>query len=220
MVLDSTSNIWKESIIIGIDVGIINLGFVVCKVNSQFKIHEIIEFNRIDLRSHIHRRISRNQCELYHSSSLCDKLLHFFQEYKEYFDNADKIIIERQPLQGFVVIEQLVFREFRDKAVLISPNSMHKFLNINNLEYEERKEKTLEIAKKYFNEEQLIKIEKMERAHDISDAICIILFYIYKIKSEYEKNERLIRIEKRLSDYKNQTRVMGIDFSKFHFKRT
>jgi hypothetical protein len=52
------------------------------------------------------------------------------ERYNEIFNKANFILIERQPLNGFVAVEQIIFGCWREKSILISPNSVHKFFNM------------------------------------------------------------------------------------------
>ena len=65
---------------------------------------------------------------------------------------------------------------FKDKVILVSPVSMHTHFGMRHLNYEARKERTVEIANKYLNEEI-----PYERKHDIADALCMILYYNFRI---------------------------------------
>jgi hypothetical protein len=65
---------------------------------------------------------------------------------------------------------------FRDKVVLVSPVSMHVHFGMRHLNYDERKDRTVEIARKHMKEEI-----PYERKHDIADALCMILYHNFKI---------------------------------------
>ena len=56
-----------------------------------------------------------NNCKLYHENAMCDYINHVFQEYSEYFNNADLILIERQPPMGLIVIQELIMNKYREK---------------------------------------------------------------------------------------------------------
>ena len=170
------------SIVVSIDIGYINMGFVEAYISSDRTI-TILNAVKLNLSKHQHNRVSRDVCTIPHTREIVDGVSHFIQEYRDVLDNCNVLLIERQPPSGFTSIEGILFREFRSKAILISPNAMHRFLGINNLDYDARKAKTVEFAKDY------IDLKTMERKHDISDAICMIIFYNNPYKEEYESNK-------------------------------
>jgi hypothetical protein len=101
-------------------------------------------------------------------------VLHFIQEYRDHLDEADKILVERQPPGGFGAIETLIVATFREKVEVISPNSMHKHFRIGHLDYEHRKKKTEEIAGPHL--EHLESYTRLLRKHDVADAMCMVLY--------------------------------------------
>jgi hypothetical protein len=115
---------------------------------------------------------------------------HIFQEYNEYFEIADYIIIERQPIQGMVGIEQLIFSRYRNKSHLAHPSSMHKHFRLGHLDYDQRKSRTIKIAEKHLTGDILDQFRHYPRNHDISDSICIVLFWLSRKHSEWIEKER------------------------------
>lgn len=62
---------------------------------------------------------------------------------------------------------------FRDKVKLISPVSMHLHFGIRNLDYDERKERTISLTERCLKEEI-----PYERKHDIADAVCMTILNV------------------------------------------
>ena len=62
---------------------------------------------------------------------------------------------------------------FRDKDKLISPVSMHLHFGIINLDYDERKERTISLAERCLKEEI-----PYERKYDIADAVCMTILNV------------------------------------------
>ena len=182
--------------VLAIDIGILHLGISVTLLDEEYNFLRIIWIDLINITKFVHKKVSENECKLNHTKTFCDWLNHTFQENTYFFGMADFILVERQPPVGFVVIEQLIFSKFREKAILISPNSMHSYFNIGNYEYEQRKVYTEKIARMNItNPEILAKIGVFERFHDIADSICIMLFWINKKHKELqqEKRQQLIK---------------------------
>ena len=159
-------------IIIGIDIGYYNLGFV--KVRVEESVPTVLKAKKIDITQYTHDRIPRCDCKLRHSREMADVVLHFIQEYRDHLDEADMILVERQPPGGFGAIETLIVASFREKVEIISPNAMHKHFGIGHLDYEHRKKKTEEIAGQYL--EHVDTYRQLLRKHDVADAMCMILY--------------------------------------------
>ena len=162
-------------ILIGIDVGHINMGITRCVLDDENKPTFTHAFKK-NIAHVIHHRIEPMECKIPHTNETCDRVAHFIQEYRPMFGEADKILIERQPPMGLKDIEALLMSAFRDKTILISPNSMHKHFGISHYDYEQRKEKTVGVATDHIG--HIYDFQAVERKHDIADAVCLVLFYI------------------------------------------
>ncbi len=171
--------------IISIDIGYHNLGLVKATINEKYEI-TVKEVFIIDLPKLSHRKVHRFECTLNHTSELADLMAHFIQEYGSLLEEADKIFIERQPPTGLTNIETLLLYLYRNKTELVSPNAMHKHFMIGHLDYERRKERTVEISNNFLEEFEHYK--EMTRKHDIADAVCIIIFKNASDKEKYRLN--------------------------------
>jgi hypothetical protein len=106
------------------------------------------------------------------------------------FDQADIILIERQPIVGgIVVIEQLIFGKYRHKAKLINPVNVHKFLGIRHLNYDNRKIFSVKFGKQYLDSKLLTDLDSYERQHDITDAIEMLIYWTNKHHNELVQEE-------------------------------
>jgi len=177
----------KEYKLLSIDVGIIHFGISVSILNEDFTLKEIIWVDNIDITKYKHKKCLIENCKLYHTKTFYDWIEHTIQENIEHFEGADMIIIEKQPPQGFVVVEQLIFSKYRRKTTIISPQSVHKFLNFFDLDYDQRKEMSTKIGDKYLSEALIERTKTFDRRHDISDSICMMLYFIHKKQIEYKK---------------------------------
>jgi len=179
-------------IVVSIDIGYHNLGLVNSFVdNINFEI-KILSIHKVDLTILPHKKVNRWECKLEHTNEVADLMAHFFQEYGNYLDKADKILIERQPPTGLTQIETLILFLYRQKVELISPNAMHKHFYINVLDYENRKKRTIEISESFL--ENFQEYQELSRKHDIADAVCMIIFRFAKDKEKY----RLSQVDKSL----------------------
>lgn len=173
--------------VMSIDIGILHLGISVAILDKEYNLIEIIWIDLINITEFSHGRyVSEEKCKLFHTKSFCDWLDHVYQENSDFFEMADYILIERQPPIGLVAIEQLIFSRWRHKAILISPNSMHKHFNIGHYDYDNRKKATEKIANKFLTNNDLVEqLTYYNRIHDITDSICLMIFWINKKQKEY-----------------------------------
>jgi hypothetical protein len=159
--------------IIGIDIGYYNLGLVLAEcIDANVN---VLYVQKVDLTDFKTRE----------TPELSDMIQEFVMTYADIFSQADQILIERQPPGGISSVEVLLHYIFRHKAVLISPVSMHSHFNIGHLDYEQRKLRTESIASKYIKDS--VYYEKLDRKHDIADALCMILFQNYKNGIQFKR---------------------------------
>lgn len=152
-------------IVLAIDIGYTNMGLVLAEFENSPKIN--VKFiKKVDL----------GEYKYIYTNDLVDIIPLFVEEHQDIFDEADKILIERQPPGGFTNIEILLHYMFKDKVVLISPVSMHTHFGMRHLNYDQRKERTVRIAENCIESDI-----PYERKHDIADAFCMIKYYNYKI---------------------------------------
>lgn len=187
----------NEMLVLGVDVGIINLGLCLLETDDLYQSKTLNAWKHIDITVMRHNRVPRHKCTLAHTNCLCDRLKHVFQEEFELFNIADVIVIEQQPPCGHVAVEQLILSEFRQKACLVSPVSMQKSFDMRGLTYEERKTQ----AQRIFNECRIVPFEvkdvlrKRDRSHDIYDAFLIAEYWL-RVKRQSVKPLACIQRER------------------------
>ena len=150
--------------VLAIDIGYHNMGLVSAESLSGPKI--TVEYVK---------KASLGDYKYIKSNDFVDLIPLFVEDHIELFNQADKILIERQPPGGFQNIEILLHYMFKDKVTLVSPVSMHVHFGMRHLDYDQRKERTISIAEKYFDGEI-----PYERKHDIADALCMIVYYNFR----------------------------------------
>ena len=171
-------------IIVSVDVGYVNLGLTRCELDSEYKPH-FTHAMRIDIRRILHTRIPASECTIPHTCETCDRVAHFIQEYEPFFNEADHVLIERQPLTGLKDVEALIMSRYRSKVTLVSPNKMHKFFGIGRFDYDKRKEKTEEIAHEHLG--HLESYTFNTRCHDMADSACMTLFFADNLRRKNPK---------------------------------
>ena len=159
--------------LLGIDIGYYNIGLVLAECNEAEV--EVLYIQKVDL----------SEFKTKDNPELSDMIRMLVTEYSNVFNQAHQVLIERQPPGGISSVEVLLHYIFRDKAILISPVSMHKHFGIGHLDYEQRKERTELIASKYIKNS--LYYERLGRKHDIADALCMILFQNYKNGMQFKK---------------------------------
>lgn len=155
--------------ILSIDIGLKNLAMVQFFWNGKPRsFPHLMSFHRVDLTLLPHKKVPFSECTIPHTREMADMVAHFIQEYHSLFEWADKVLIERQPPGGLVEIHSLLLFKYRSKSQLVSPNSVHAHFTMNQLDYEERKVRSLLIAR---HRHPGVIPETDERWHDVSDAI-------------------------------------------------
>ena len=156
---------YKDMKVLAIDIGYHNMGLVLAECGKA-----------PDLDIEFFKKVSLEDYKYIYSNDIVDLVPLFVDAHRYIFDSADKILIERQPPGGLTNIEVLLHYMFKDKVILVSPVSMHTHFGMRHLSYEERKERTVSIASKYIHEEI-----PYERKHDIADALCMIVYYNFRV---------------------------------------
>lgn len=180
--------------VLSIDVGINNLGMMLLECTKSYEIHDIVWFDKIDMTRFNHIGDPR-KCHLHHSSCLADWMAHIFYQHAELFDLCEIIIVERQPLKGFVSIEQMIFYQFRHKCVLVHPRSVHAFFGNSGIDYNERKKKSVNIMLYFLKNKSgrdwlLPHFNSFKRKHDIADAYIQAVFFLYKKREEKQTRRK------------------------------
>lgn len=162
--------------ILSIDIGIYHMGLSLTQVSDEYDFEEILHVEMID----ISRCKNRMTCELDHTYTATDQIRHFIQDWSAMLEQVDEILLERQPPQGLVVIEQLLFFMYRHKAVLVHPRTVHTHIGSSSCDYEGRKKVSEKVASIYLDGSAREIYEMYERKHDIADSICMMLWWIHK----------------------------------------
>ena len=199
--------------LLSIDVGLINLALVYSLIGPDHVLIKILEVNLIDITDYQ----NCNCTDLLHEKTISNYMKHLFREYSRLFN--DIVIFEMQPITGLTAVEQIICYEFPN-TIRISPRSMHCYFTINNLDYEHRKIKTVEIAENYLKDiDNYNNYRDLLRKHDIADAVCIMLFYLSKLRSENIAKNLEQKFKHNLDLLKNKHFKPSINmFQEFAFK--
>lgn len=200
-----TPNLEEFDYLVSVDIGIRHLALLLLEYDKTTNtVKDLVWFELIDITKFHHLDLqSEKNCIIPHSKTISDWLQHLFHLHHELFALAKNILIERQPIQGHVAIEQLFFHQFRDKAILIHPRSVHRFFNWNRnkLSYEQRKVESVKILQ--YRLERTARpwlkssYEKLERKHDISDAYIQAVFFLHR--KQFDSGCRILKIDDNLT---------------------
>ena len=192
------------NIVTGVDIAPIDMGLWKYSIKQK----KVLDMNVVSLHEWVEFKGKRPRC-----SALGPAMKTFLSIYSSYFDEADAIVIEQQIApSSFVsgitastdnmVIESILLHNFPDKAVLISPRSVFKYIkeafNITDEKYKYNQKKKLysDLSKVLIKPEEKVLMRRAE-AHkkltlkrgktkkrsmvDIADAKFIACYFIEKI---------------------------------------
>jgi len=193
-----------EYSVLGIDVGITNMGLSLSWWDEGWEEFKFVWIELVDIAEVRHERVSKADCTLHHSRHLVDKMEHLFQEYHDLFTDCDYIAVELQPIMGLKAVESLIYNKYRDKTYLVHPIKMHIHFGIKHEVYEKRKEFTVEIAKMNLHDPKLMdRFDTYERQHDIADSICIVKYWSVVQRKLHLKEQSRLSAEERFKSRKH-----------------
>ena len=156
--------------IIAIDPGIVNLGFIAGTLGADDI--QIDTIDNVDLTT-------------FPGDHLPDKISAFVESRRELFTAARKIIIEKQPPQSAALaVEAVLYMIFKSNGWsvrFVHPTSTASFFGTLGMEYNLRKRENIKRAYGYIKDLQLPE----GRLHDICDAVCLLIY----IKEHPERKE-------------------------------
>lgn len=171
-----------------VDVGIINLGFVVFSIDRHWLHPKIEYFEKVNLTK-LDTSLTQDK-----TNELSDRVDRFAHIYRSHLADCEKLFIERQPISGIKVVEQLLFKKYREKAILISPISVHSFFKFGSrqgFDYVKRKLAVVKVGDdliSLYGTEQVKNkwLEMDEKKDDIGDPIVMAMYVIKKKRQEWE----------------------------------
>ena len=167
--------------IVGVDIGIKHLGLAEItqrRVGDEI-LSTICGFHLHDITKYTHERVPRAACTLHHTNELGDRLQHWKQEHGYILDRADHVAIERQPITGLQCIQAFLFSTWREKAFMVHPRTLHKYMGCGILDYDGRKrymEQNAAATCKALGVDWEKCTARFARRHDVADALAIAMF--------------------------------------------
>jgi hypothetical protein len=169
-------------IILSFDIGILHLGVCVLELDettwltSEKLPIRVLHVDLIDITRYTHNVVSQENCMLYHSNDIGDRLYHALQEHEPQWGSVNMVLLEMQPICGGLTnVEALLSQRYRDKVHKVSPNSMHRRFRLSD-DYDKRKIQVVQLATPWLK--VFPKFVEVERKHDIADAFVIAVHQI------------------------------------------
>lgn len=150
---------------VGVDIGHSNMGVAVCSAHDGP--FEVLFLDKYDLNVYkgpLHTRVN----------AFFDCVLAPLLE----FHRGCTVAIEIQPPTGLVNVEYVLLTRLMGQRVeRVHPKSLHVFLNMTHLDYEQRKDHVTRLADGFIlNPVMRHKFASMIRKHDVADAILFCHF--------------------------------------------
>jgi hypothetical protein len=184
--------------VLSIDIGIINLGYVFAEIDQGTI--KVLECNRVNITIMRHQTVAWCDCRLHHDYCIPDYLDHFIQEQSHLFEQANLILIERQPPVGITNVQDLIFSRYRNKVKLISPNTIHRHFKMTRNDYDLRKIESETITRDYL--ENFVNFTDNVRRHDISDAMLMIIYHSQNLVSQNVFSKSLQKSKKDFEQFR------------------
>ena len=169
--------------VLSIDIGIKHLAMVLTRVDNDYRFSDLLWTELFDITAYH----CLPNCQLYHTNTLCDRIAHILHKTAYVFERADVVLLEQQPPQGLVAVEQMLFAAHREKSVLVSPMAVQAHFGMRTLDYDQRKEYSVRLASRYLSPSFRHRVGGYVRQHDISDAILITLYWCERERKEAER---------------------------------
>lgn len=170
------------------DIGIRNLAACFCKVHDEtFEIESVSSIYKFDLYLERCGSMERRKCAACKRTRRggmdeIDGLFHVLVgPLKDELKRSDIVLVERQPPQGIVTVQAILYERFIDRIRLMSPQKMHAFFGMTGLDYEGRKKRVEVLARELLCQKAdtslVARYDALPRKHDVADALCFVLYY-------------------------------------------
>ena len=159
--------------IITIDVGIKNLGFTIFDCERR----ALVAWDVASLVQH----------ENYVPSKNVQYVKRFVDKYREYFERAIKVVIERQIRTNMRIIEAVFETLFFEKVLIITAKSVKMHFGTSTKNYRGNKKKAVEFVQQgieqrapwvNYMQDCMGAWQKRSKQDDLADALMLLLYYI------------------------------------------
>ena len=159
--------------VLGIDVGIRNLGICVFDFNCA----KVVVWDNVPLVPAGGRYIPANNVQYVRD---------FVKRFQHYFDNAFRVVIERQMRVNMRIIEALLHSQFYDVCTVISARAVKMHYGLSMQNYRANKQRAVEWADSFMSnnacafadELDLSQYRKAGKRDDMADAMLLVMYYL------------------------------------------
>ena len=109
----------------------------------------------------------------------------FVERYQHYFENADKIIIERQIRCNMRIVEAILQTMFFDKCLIISARSVKMHYDLSTKNYRANKQKAVQWALQFTDANPhafmplcVNAFQNKSKQDDLADSLLLVLYYL------------------------------------------
>ena len=170
------------------DIGIRNLAACFCKVHDEtFEIESVSSIYKFDLYLERCDSTDKRKCAACKRTRRggmdeIDGLYHVLAgPLRDELKRSTIVLVERQPPQGIVTIQAILYERFIDRIRLMSPQKMHAFFGMTGLDYEGRKKEVEILAREILCQKAepdvVSRYDALPRKHDVADALCFVSYY-------------------------------------------
>ena len=160
------------SYFIAIDVGIVNLGLCVYNTDTE----KIVLWDCVPLRSSGGK---------YYPCKNVEYVREFMRRYADYFDDARKVLVERQMRCNMRIIEAVFEALNHDRCLVIHPRSIKAHYKLSGKDYRDNKAKAVEWARAYVQDHADLfaphateRFASGKKQDDLADALLLLIYYI------------------------------------------
>lgn len=157
--------------LVSIDVGIKNLGICVFDFCSS----KVVEWDVVSLVPQ-GRYVPMNNVNYVRA---------FVQRYEQFFESAEKVIVERQIRCNMRIVEAILQTMFYNKCLIISARSIKAHYDLGTKNYRANKQKAVEWVSQFvkanpiaFDEALIAKFKKKTKQDDLADSLLLVLYYL------------------------------------------
>lgn len=170
------------------DIGIRNLAACFCKLNDYtYEIESVSSIHKYDLYMERCDSMDTRKCEACKRTRKggmdeIDGLFHVLaRSLRDELKRSNIVLVERQPPQGIVTVQAILYERFIDRIRLMAPQKMHAFFGMTDLDYEGRKKHVEILAREVLcqkaSEDLVARYDALPRKHDVADALCFVSYY-------------------------------------------
>ena len=160
-----------RSLVVGVDVGIKNLGLCA----YDFVSSQVVHWANVSLVPN-GRYLPANNVQY-----VCD----FIEAHCELFADASVVVVERQMRCNMRIIEAILQTVFRDKCTIINPRCVKMHYDLSTRNYRANKARAVEWSTQFLESNPSVFVEtladsfrRIKKQDDLADSLLLVMFYL------------------------------------------